>query len=174
MGEMFARPSRQQKVFLLPRHFNRSNYKKGGERLRKQIVLISMLILWASATASAAYGANNGGSANIDIMGSLANNTTIISPEGMPLVVDIVGSSTTDIQIGNSGNEVKRTRHNDGSICGPCGEKMSYVTPWDDFKRPLCYPWSSYIPTRYNRPFINMNGPSGNAPVSLGQVKANS
>jgi hypothetical protein len=133
-----------------------------------------MLILWASATASAAYGANNGGSANIDIMGSLANNTTIISPEGMPLVVDIVGSSTTDIQIGNSGNEVKRTRHNDGSICGPCGEKMSYVTPWDDFKRPLCYPWSSYIPTRYNRPFINMNGPSGNAPVSLGQVKTNS
>ena len=173
MGEISARPDRQQKVFLLPRHFNRSNYKKGGERLRKQIVLISMLILWASATASAAYGANNGGSANIDIMGSLANNTTIISPEGMPLVVDIVGSSTTDIQIGNSGNEVKRVRHNDGSICGPCGEKMSYVTPWDDFKRPLCYPWSSYIPTRYNRPFINMNGPSGNAPVSLGQVEAN-
>ena len=137
--------------------------------MRKQIVLISMLILWASA----AYGANNGGSANIDIMGSLANNTTFISPEGMPMVVDIVGSTTTNIQIGNPGDEVRRVRYRDGSICGPCGEKMSYSTPWDDFKRPLCYPWSSYIPTRYNQPFINMNqGHSGNAPgVSLGQVK---
>jgi hypothetical protein len=134
--------------------------------LRKQIVLISVLILWASA----AYGANTGGSANIDIMGSLANNTTIISPEGMPLVVDIVGSSTTNIQIGSPRIGVTKVRYKDGSICGPCGEKMVYVTPWDDFKRPLCYPWSSYIPTRYNQPFINMNGPSGNAPVSLGQA----
>src|SRR5512137_2303238 len=87
---------RQQKVFLLPRHFNRSNYK-GGERLRKLIVLISMLILWASA----AYGANSGGSANIDIMGSLADNTSFITPEGMPVVLDIVGSTTTNIQVSN-------------------------------------------------------------------------
>lgn len=138
--------------------------------MRKHIVLISMLILWASA----AYGANTGASANLDIIGSLANNTTFISPEGMPVVVDIVGSTATNIQIGNLGG--KKVRYNDGSICGPCGEKMSYVTPWDDFKRPLCYPWSSYIPTRYNQPFINMNqGPSGNAPVvrPLGQVMGN-
>lgn len=138
--------------------------------MRKQIVLISMLLLWASA----AYGANTGASANLDIIGSFANNTTFISPEGMPVVVDIVGSTATNIQIGNLGG--KKVRYNDGSICGPCGEKMSYVTPWDDFKRPLCYPWSSYIPTRYNQPFINMNqGPSGNAPVvrPLGQVMGN-
>ena len=74
---------------------------KGGERLRKLIVLISMLILWASA----AYGVNSGGSANIDIMGSLANNTTFITPEGMPIVLDIVGSTTTNIQVGNPGDE---------------------------------------------------------------------
>ena len=91
--------------------------------MRKQIVLISVLILWASATASAAYGANNGGSANLDIMGSLAKNTTFISPEGMPMVVDIVGSTATNILISNAGNEVKRVRHNDGSICGPCGRR---------------------------------------------------
>jgi len=145
---------------------------KGGERLRKQIILISMLILWASA----AYGANNGVSANLDIMGSFADNTVFIPPEGMPVVVDIVGSTATNIQIGNPGVGVKKVRYNDGSICGPCGEKMSYVTPWDDFKRPLCYPWSSYIPTRYSQSFINMNqGPSGNAPEvhPLGQVMGN-
>ena len=137
---------------------------KGGERLRKLIVLISMLILWASA----AYGVNGGGSANLDIMGSLANNTTFMTPEGMPFVVDIVGSTATNIQIGNPG-EVKRDGCRDCSVCGPCGEKMSYNTPWDDFKRPLCYPWSSYIPTRYNRPFINGNqGYSNNAPEVLG------
>ena len=56
--------------------------------MRKLIVLISMLILWASA----AYGVNSGGSANLDIMGSLANNTTFITPEGMPVVVDIVAA----------------------------------------------------------------------------------
>ena len=145
---------------------------KGGERMRKLIVLISMLILWASA----AYGVNSGGSANLDIMGSLANNTTFITPEGMPVVVDIVGSSTANIQIGNPGDEARRGRENDGSICGPCGEKMTYKTPWDDFTRPLCYPWSSYIPTRYNQPFINKNpGYSNNAQgaVVLGQGRAN-
>lgn len=140
--------------------------------MRKLIVLISMLILWASA----AYGVNSGGSANLDIMGSLANNTTFITPEGMPVVVDIVGSSTTNIRIGNPGDEARRGRENDGSICGPCGEKMTYKTPWDDFRRPLCYPWSSYIPTRYNQPFINMNqGYSNNAEgaLVLGQGRAN-
>ena len=141
--------------------------------MRKLIVLISMLILWASA----AYGVNSGGSANIDIMGSLANNTTFITPEGMPIVLDIVGSTTTNIQVGNPGDE-GRGRDRDRSFCGPCGEKMSYNTPWDDFTRPLCYPWSSYIPTRYNRPFINMhhgydNSNNVSGALYLGQGKAN-
>ncbi len=144
---------------------------KGGERLRKLIVLISMLILWASA----AYGVNSGGSANIDIMGSLADNTSFITPEGMPVVLDIVGSTTTNIQIGNPGHE-GRVWDRERSFCGPCGERMTYNTPWDDFTRPLCYPWSSYIPTRYNRPFINRNhGYSNNVSgaLYLGQGRAN-
>jgi hypothetical protein len=139
--------------------------------MSKLIVMISMLILWASA----AYGVNDGGSANLDIMGSLANNTTFITPEGMPIVLDIVGSTTTNIQVGNPGDE-GRGRHKDRSFCGPCGEKMTYNTPWDDFTRPLCYPWSSYIPTRYNQPFINRNpGYSNNAQGAkvLGQGSAN-
>jgi len=56
--------------------------------LRKQIVLISMLILWASS----AHGAVSGEATGLDIMGSLANNTTIITPEGMPVEVDIVAA----------------------------------------------------------------------------------
>ncbi len=137
--------------------------------MRMQIVLISMFILCASA----AHGANNGESAGLDIMGSSVNNTTFISPDGMPIVVDIVGSTATNIQIGNPGNSIK-PRCNDCFICGPCGEKKTYSTPWDDFKRPLCYPWSSYIPTRYNRLFIDMNKGGFNTPevLSLGRGKA--
>ena len=41
-------------------------------------------------------GSGNG----LDIMGSRANNTTIIAPEGMPVEVDIVGSTASNIQIG--------------------------------------------------------------------------
>ena len=79
---------------------------KRGRKVEEANCSISMLILWASA----AYGANNGASANLDIMGSLANNTTFISPEGMPVVVDIVGSTANNIQIGNPRDEVKRAR----------------------------------------------------------------
>ena len=123
---------------------------KGAKGLRKQIVLISMLILWASS----AHGAVSGEATGLDIMGSLANNTTIITPEGMPVEVDIVGSTANNIQIGCPAEEANRTRGNLCWDCSPCGEKKCYNTPWDDFKRPLCYPWSSYIPTRYNRPMI--------------------
>jgi hypothetical protein len=139
----------QQKVFLLPRHFYRSIIR-GGERLKKQIVLISILILWASA----AQGAISGEATGLDIIGSKANNTTIISPVGMPVEVDIIGSTATNIQIGYPAEVINQTCENESWGCGPCGEVKCYSTPWDDFKRPLCYPWSSYIPTRYNRLFI--------------------
>jgi hypothetical protein len=109
--------------------------------LREQIILISILILWASV----AIGAVSDQSIGMDILGSRANNTTIIAPDGMPVEVNIVGSTASNIQIG-----YKKS----GKECGPCGEEKRYETPWDDFKRPLCYPWSSYIPTRYNRPLI--------------------
>ena len=55
----------------------------------------------------------SGGVGKLDIMGSLANNTTFITPEGMPVEVDIVGSTTTNIQIGNPGEEVKRRAANE-------------------------------------------------------------
>ena len=115
--------------------------------MREQIVLISMLILWASA----AHGAIDGQATGLDIIGSRANNTTIIAPDGMPVEVNIVGSTASNIQIGYQTEVVNKKS---GKECGPCGEEKRYETPWDDFKRPLCYPWSSYIPTRYSRSLI--------------------
>ena len=115
--------------------------------MREQIILISILILWASV----AIGAVSDQATGMDILGSRANNTTIIAPEGMPVEVNIVGSTASNIQIGYPTKVVNKKS---GKECGPCGEEKRYETPWDDFKRPLCYPWSSYIPTRYSRSLI--------------------
>jgi hypothetical protein len=115
--------------------------------LKEQIILISILILWVSA----AQGALSDQATGLDVMGSRANNTTIIAPVGMPVEVNILGSTASNIQIGYP---AKVANKKSGKECGPCGEEKRYVTPWDDYKRPLCYPWSSYIPTRYNRPLI--------------------
>ncbi len=115
--------------------------------MRDKLILISIFILWASA----AQGALSDQATGLDVMGSRANNTTIIAPDGMPVEVNILGSTASNIQIGYPAEEVGKTCAKE---CGPCGEEKRYETPWDDFKRPLCYPWSSYIPTRYNRPLI--------------------
>jgi hypothetical protein len=121
--------------------------------LRNHIILITMLTLWVSL-ASCSMG---GDSVGLDMLGSSVNNTTITSPEGMPIEVDIIGSTATNIQIGYPIDEVNETCSIDCDGCNPCGGKKCYITPWDDFRRPLCYPWSSYIPSRYNRLFINEN-----------------
>ena len=121
--------------------------------MRKHIVLITMLILWASAASCAL----SDDSVGLDILGSSVNNTTITSPGGMPIEVDIIGSTATNIQIGYPTGEVNEDCSIDCDGCEPCGGEKCYTTPWDDFKRPLCYPWSSYIPTRYNRLFIDKN-----------------
>jgi hypothetical protein len=117
--------------------------------LRKKIFLIGIFILWASA----AHGGAGSEATGLDIMGSEANNTTIIAPDGTPVEVNIIGSTASNIQIGRPAEVIDRHGKECGG-CAPCGEKKCYETPWDDFKRPLCYPWSSYIPTRYNRPLI--------------------
>jgi hypothetical protein len=111
------------------------------------MILISLLILWASAACSAI----SGESVSLDILGSETNNTTIDSPYGAPVEVDIIGSTANNIRIGYPEEEV------DNTCCDYCGQDKCYTTPWDDFRRPLCYPWSSYIPTRYNRPFYSQN-----------------
>ncbi|HNX09403.1 MAG TPA: hypothetical protein PKL29_04760 [Methanothrix sp.] len=137
--------------------------------MREMIILTGALILWTLA----AQAVGSAPESNLDVLGSQANNTTIIAPEGSAIGVDIVGSTASNLQIvcpdasgGKCEKEIKE--------CGPCGEEKVYNTPWDDFTRPLCYPWSSYIPTRYNRNFIRddsgyMSTVPG--PVTLGKGK---
>ena len=134
--------------------------------MREQIVLISILILWASVV----QGASSSQATGLDILGSRANNTTIIAPDGMPVEVNIVGSTASNIQIGYPTEVVNKTFGNECLGCGPCGEKKCYNTPWDDFKRPLCYPWSSYIPTKYSQSFIKDTSPKI---LTLGKGKTN-
>jgi len=112
------------------------------------MILALMLILMAST----AYGLSSAGPVGIgiDIIGSESNNTTIVSPYGGPVNLEIVGSTATNIRIGYPDEKVS-----DSCVCDACGRKKCYTTPWDDFKRPLCYPWSSYIPTRYSKLYYN-------------------
>jgi hypothetical protein len=114
-------------------------------------------------------------SLGLDIMGSDANNTTIMSSGAKSIEVDIIGSTASNIQIGYPEEVVSKPSCRDCMDCEPCGGKKIYKTPWDDFRRPLCYPWSSYIPTRYNRPFINTHhGYSANVSpaIALGRGMA--
>lgn len=138
--------------------------------MRVQFVLVCMLILGASAASPASatmsampsggqssgqFGVQPAGQpASVDVLGSSVNNTTIMLPPGTSIGVDIVGSSASNIQIGYEQPAEKEPGNKKCDGCGACGEKKCYNTVWDDFARPLCYPWSSYIPTRYNRPFV--------------------
>lgn len=97
----------------------------------------------------ASYGVGSMGSVSLDLIGSKANNTTIVSQYGEPVNLEIVGSAASNIKI-----VYPEEKANDIHICDACGQEKYYITPWDDFRRPLCYPWSSYIPTRYNRLFF--------------------
>ncbi len=117
--------------------------------MRKRVFLIGILILWVGAIHASAIPDGSG----LDILGSDASDTTIIAPVGAPVEVNILGSTASNIQIGSPA-QAADSRGRQCQECAPCGEAKRYETPWDDFKRPLCYPWSSYIPTRYNRPLI--------------------
>ena len=138
------------------------------------MILVLMLILTASsadglgAYGSNAYGLDSLDPVGIDIIGSEANNTTILSPNGGPVNLEIVGSTATNILIGYPEDKAK-----DECVCDACGRPKCYKTVWDDFTRPLCYPWSSYIPTRYNKLYYNRNSgctcDSGHKVLALGQ-----
>jgi hypothetical protein len=116
--------------------------------------LALMLVLLASlaSTLSLVNAASSSGSVvGLDIIGSEADDARIISPGGGPVEVDIIGSTATNIQIGAPEDQDNCSDCGGVCYCGGC--YCGYTTIWDDFTRPLCYPWSSYIPSRYNKPF---------------------
>ncbi len=130
------------------------------------MILISLLILWVATACSAISGESVG----LDIIGSDTNNTTIDSPYGAPVEVDIIGSTANNIRIGYAEEEVNN------SCCDYCGRPKCYITPWDDYRRNLCYPWSSYIPTRYMRPLytLDQDDSSTTTIILLGRMARNS
>jgi len=130
------------------------------------MIVISLLILWASTACSAISGESVG----LDIIGSESDNTTIAAPYGAPVEVDIIGSTASNIHIGYPEERV------DNTCCDYCGQTKCYITPWDDYSRPLCYPWSSYIPTRYNRQYYTQDVDDSSATptiINLGRMAAN-
>lgn len=121
----------------------------GGERLR--IMKLALMLVLLASLASLSDAASSSGSVGLDIIGSEAEDARIISPGGGPVEVDIIGSTATNIQIGAPDDQDNCLDCGGVCYCGEC--YCGYTTIWDDFTRPLCYPWSSYIPTRYNKPF---------------------
>jgi hypothetical protein len=124
--------------------------------MNKLVLTLVLLVAMVDAISSSE-------SVGLDILGGEADSARIISSGMGPVEVDIIGGTATNIQIGPSEN------NDNCSICGVCycGECCcGYTTIWDDFTRPLCYPWSSYIPTRYNKPFHTMSyGCNANSPA---------
>lgn len=119
-------------------------------KLALMLVSLASMVSLVSL-ASLADATSSSGSVGLDIIGSEADGARIISPGGGPVEVDIIGSTATNIQIGAPVDPDNCTDCGGICYCGECS--CGYTTIWDDFTRPLCYPWSSYIPTRYNRPF---------------------
>lgn len=144
----------------------------GESVLKGQMILCMVLALLSSIAPGVAVDAT-GAESDLNILGSTANNSTVIIPEGASVGVDILGSTADNLRIDTGARmpEPPEEIHE----CSACGEEKLYVTPWDDFTRPLCYPWSSYIPTRYNRNFIRQDmGYMETVPgtLSLGQGKS--
>jgi len=109
--------------------------------VRKAIIFGLVLMLWSSA-ACAADGA---GKVTLDVIGSQADRTQVANPGGWPVELNLIGSNASNILIGSSAVE-----QNTSMCCYAC----CYPNDWSDFSRSLCYPYSSYIPTRYHKSFL--------------------
>jgi hypothetical protein len=136
----------------------------GGKDLRIAMILAGVLLILAPS----AWAMGTAGSISLDVLGSDINDSSIFLSNGESVDVEILGSTSQGLRIGTEESEIDAgceyscspyaycgcggnpfgCSQSGCSPCGPC-----YTTPWDDFNRPLCYPWSSYIPTMYNRNF---------------------
>ncbi len=78
------------------------------------------------------------GSVSVDVVGSNIGDAYITSDGGVPADVEVVGSNTGEINI--------------SSVVPPCITPSCCCDMWCNCKGPICYPYSSYIPCRYNKP----------------------
>jgi len=70
----------------------------------------------------ASYGFGSTGSVSVDIIGSRANNTTIISHYFEPVNLEIIGSAASNIQV-----IYPEEKANGKRICDACGRKKSIL-----------------------------------------------
>lgn len=117
----------------------------------RMAMILTLMLLASTAYASA-------GSVGIDIIGSNVGNT-IVSQGAGSVNMDIVGSKTGNAQISSNGAvsadvEVVGSETGDITISSktPVYKTCCYSDVWYDYTRPLCYPYSAYIPARYNTP----------------------
>ncbi len=102
-------------------------------RIAKVLALMLMLL------ASTAYAMSSAGSVTVDIIGSEVGNAQISSS----------GTESTDVEfVGSTAKDIKVSPETPTSKKGCC---YCYGDPWIDYKKPLCYPYSSYIPARYDK-----------------------
>lgn len=112
--------------------------------------MILALMLLASTTYASS------GSTSIDIVGSNTGDA-IISAGAGSVNMDIVGSNIGDARITSDG-DISADVEVVGSTTGEINisPEVPPITPscccnmWCN--RPICYPYSSYIPCRYNQP----------------------
>jgi hypothetical protein len=108
--------------------------------VKRAVMLGLLLMLWSSA----AYAGSGYSTVTLDVIGSNAENAQVDNPGGRPVEVTILGSTTSNIVIGNPQAETDTS-----CCCNSC-----YPNEWADFSRSLCYPYSTYIPTRYHKSFL--------------------
>jgi hypothetical protein len=117
--------------------------------LRMAIIMALMLLAPAVYASSGSVGidilgsnvgntviAAGAGNVKMDILGSKMGNAQIFSDRGVSADIEVIGGKAGNISIVSKKPIIKKS-------CCCCD-------PWCDFKRPLCYPYSSYIPARYN------------------------
>ena len=113
---------------------------KGEISLGKlKILLTSILLLFAIDSAAGSLDP-----VVLDVIGSRADTAEITASGLGGVEVDIIGSEARNITILPPQPAVAIS-----SSCDCC-----YPNVWMDFARSLCYPYSSYIPTRYYKSFV--------------------
>ena len=88
------------------------------------------------STTGDAFISGDAGSVSMDVVGSNIGDAYITPDDGASADVEVVGSNTGEINISSE------VPHAKPSCC---------CDMWCNFRGPICYPYSSYIPVRYGQ-----------------------
>ena len=132
----------------------------------RMVVILAMMLFALTAASSGTtsvdiIGSSTGdavisggsGSINVDVVGSNIGDAYITSKRGESADVEVVGSTTGEINISTPAPTCVKTT---------CCCNMLY-------NGPICYPYSSYIPGRYNQGCCSCSGQSNCYPYNQSQ-----